>query len=154
LYLDHWPFTRPIVLDKTRSDAPHPTLNMGRPMDFLEQKMLEMNSRLDQTQVSVDTLQDLMSQLSTDVRSMLQSSTATGLPMDMKQVSYIHDSDVGHKDVLQDEGGMASTGLSDRTLGPDMQIRRLTAQLTAAYGRIAALEEQLLLRRVQSKNTV
>jgi uncharacterized coiled-coil protein SlyX len=124
-------------------------------MDFLEQKILEMNSRLDQTQVSVDTLQDLMSQLSTDVRSMLTSSTSTGLPMDMQRVGYSSlDSDISHKDVLQDEGGMATTGLSDRVLGPDMQIRRLTAQLTAAYGRIAALEEQLLLRRVQSKNTV
>jgi uncharacterized coiled-coil protein SlyX len=124
-------------------------------MDFLEQKILEMNSRLDQTQVSVDTLQDLMSQLSTDVRSMLTSSASTGLPMDMQRVGYSSlDSDISHKDVLQDEGGMATTGLSDRVLGPDMQIRRLTAQLTAAYGRIAALEEQLLLRRVQSKNTV
>lgn len=126
-------------------------------MDFLEQKILEMNSRLDQTQVSVDTLQDLMSQLSTDVRSMLTSSSSSGLPMDMQRVgSYSKgfEGDVGHKDVLQDEGGMTTTGLSDRVLGPDMQIRRLTAQLTAAYGRIAALEEQLLLRRVQSKNTV
>ncbi len=123
-------------------------------MDFLEQKILEMNSRLDQTQVSVDTLQGLMSQLSTDVRSMLNSSTSTGLPMDIKRATYGMGGDISHKDVIQDEGGMATTGLSDRVLGPDMQIRRLTAQLTAAYGRIAALEEQLLLSRAQSKNMV
>jgi repressor of nif and glnA expression len=128
-------------------------------MDFLEQKMLEMNSRLDQTQVSVETLQELMSQLSTDVRSMLQSS-GQGVPIDIQRSHSNGNSlgqtlaDSGHKDVLQDEDGMATTGLSDRTLGPDMQIRRLTAQLTAAYGRIAALEEQLLMRRIQTQNTI
>jgi hypothetical protein len=31
---------------------------------------------------------------------------------------------------------------------PEIQVQRLTAQLTAAYNRIAALEEQLLSRRV------
>ena len=33
-------------------------------------------------------------------------------------------------------------------LSPDLQVQRLTAQLTAAYNRIAALEEQLLSLRV------
>ncbi len=32
----------------------------------------------------------------------------------------------------------------------EIQIRRLTAQLTAAYNRIAALEEQLLSYRIHS----
>ena len=35
----------------------------------------------------------------------------------------------------------------ERSLSPDLQIRRLTAQVTAAYNRIAALEEQLLAQR-------
>lgn len=35
-----------------------------------------------------------------------------------------------------------------KDFSPEMQIQRLTAQLTAAYNRIAALEEQLLSRRV------
>ncbi len=54
-----------------------------------------------------------------------------------------------HKDILADgiytdlnvQGG-------DRHLTPEVQIQRLTAQLTAAYNRIAALEEQLLLKRI------
>lgn len=53
-----------------------------------------------------------------------------------------------HKDVLSDEkqnsGGQENSGTK---LSSDVQIQRLTAQLTAAYGRIAALEEQLLARR-------
>jgi hypothetical protein len=54
-----------------------------------------------------------------------------------------------HKDVLIDgtyidmhrQGG-------DSNLTPEIQIQRLTAQLTAAYNRIAALEEQLLRERI------
>jgi hypothetical protein len=37
---------------------------------------------------------------------------------------------------------------SEKTMSPELQIQRLTAQLTAAYNRIASLEEQLLSRRV------
>lgn len=35
----------------------------------------------------------------------------------------------------------------EQDLAPQFQIQRLTAQLTAAYNRIAALEEQLLAKR-------
>jgi hypothetical protein len=36
----------------------------------------------------------------------------------------------------------------DKNLTPEIQIQRLTAQLTAAYNRIAALEEQLMKDRI------
>ncbi|MEB3293011.1 MAG: hypothetical protein VKJ24_07610 [Synechococcales bacterium] len=56
-----------------------------------------------------------------------------------------------HRDVLIDSNGMETfVQGSDRVLPPDLQIQRLTAQLTAAYNRIAALEEQLLARRLVS----
>ena len=54
-----------------------------------------------------------------------------------------------HKDVLAD--GMypdMNLQAGDKNLTPEIQIQRLTAQLTAAYNRIAALEEQLLLKRI------
>lgn len=58
-----------------------------------------------------------------------------------------------HKDILVDEtsssSGNSASG-SERELSPEIQIRRLTAQLTAAYNRIAALEEQLLTYRIKS----
>ena len=55
-----------------------------------------------------------------------------------------------HKDVLVDDNSSTNTANSgsEQTLSPDIQIRRLTAQLTAAYNRIAALEEQLLTYRI------
>ena len=56
-----------------------------------------------------------------------------------------------HKDILVDDNSSTSTThSSSEHLSPDTQIRRLTAQLTAAYNRIAALEEQLLTYRVHS----
>lgn len=54
-----------------------------------------------------------------------------------------------HKDVLADNDYTDSDSQSgDRAMTPEIQIQRLTAQLTAAYNRIAALEEQLLSRRI------
>ena len=53
-----------------------------------------------------------------------------------------------HKDVLIDNDylDLEKQG-AERDLSPEIQIQRLTAQLTAAYNRIAALEEQLLAQR-------
>lgn len=67
--------------------------------------------------------------------------------------SYSHhhvlDEFLDHKDILIDSDGAESYAKnSDRVLSPELQIQRLTAQLTAAYNRIAALEEQLLSRRL------
>ncbi len=51
-----------------------------------------------------------------------------------------------HKDILLDDDDLDSHR-SDRPLAPEIQIQRLTAQLTAAYNRIAALEDQLLSKK-------
>ncbi|MFM7219736.1 MAG: hypothetical protein ACKO21_05930 [Nodosilinea sp.] len=54
-----------------------------------------------------------------------------------------------HKDVLVDSAYIAMDRHPHQAnFSQDIQIQRLTAQLTAAYNRIAALEEQLLATRV------
>lgn len=54
-----------------------------------------------------------------------------------------------HQDVLVDHQGVkASHHHTEIYLSPQSQIQRLTAQLTVAYNRIAALEEQLLSQRL------
>ena len=57
-----------------------------------------------------------------------------------------------HKDIIMDETSETgiNPGNNDSELSTEIQIRRLTAQLTAAYNRIAALEEQLLTYRIPS----
>jgi len=50
-----------------------------------------------------------------------------------------------HKDVLEDDDSFGLDKSPQSAAVPaEMQVRRLMAQLTAAYNRIAALEEQLL----------
>lgn len=57
-----------------------------------------------------------------------------------------------HKDILLDDGYFDKNSQSlEKELTADIQIQRLTAQLTAAYNRIAALEEQLLAKRMYSQ---
>lgn len=55
-----------------------------------------------------------------------------------------------HKDVLVESKSSVNSSIQylDRELTPDIQIQRLTAQLTAAYNRIAALEERLLAEKI------
>ncbi len=57
-----------------------------------------------------------------------------------------------HKDILLDDSYFDKNSQSlEKELSAEIQIQRLTAQLTAAYNRIAALEEQLLAKRVHSQ---
>jgi len=55
-----------------------------------------------------------------------------------------------HKDILMDDDNhpLSRTASDGEEVSPEIQIRRLNTQLTAAYNRIAALEEQLLAQRI------
>jgi hypothetical protein len=52
--------------------------------------------------------------------------------------------------IVEGSEGKPSESSLEQILTPETQIMRLTAQLTAAYNRIAALEEQLLETRIRS----
>ncbi len=66
-----------------------------------------------------------------------------------RQSSSRLDSVCEHKDILLDSSYLDLDRQNTETnFSPDVQIQRLTAQLTAAYNRIAALEDQLLASRV------
>ena len=57
----------------------------------------------------------------------------------------------GHKDILADDAYIdIDSSYTERSLTPEIQTQRLMAQLTAAYNRIAALEEQLLDCRINT----
>lgn len=66
--------------------------------------------------------------------------------------NYYHDTPewiIAQQDILIDSSGVEISHhqIKEQDLAPQVQIQRLTAQLTAAYNRIAALEEQLLAKR-------
>jgi prefoldin subunit 5 len=55
-----------------------------------------------------------------------------------------------HRDILVELPPQPNHVQDGQDLPPEMQIQRLMAQLTAAYSRIAALEEQLVACRMQN----
>jgi hypothetical protein len=113
-----------------------------------------------QTQIAtldhkVDALYTLIERLSSNVDYLLEDASVRD-----GQVEPVHphaertrsretrklDSMFEHQDVLLDRDLVSTDrhGDEDTKMTPEAQIQRLTAQLTASYNRIAALEEQLL----------
>lgn len=122
-------------------------------MDSLQTQVISLSKK-------IDALYQITEQLSIKVASALEetkTSSSNGFDAEgyvvvgSKRVfSDAPDivSSASHKDVLTDMDLEAASHGNERELEPSIQIQRLTAQLTAAYNRIAALEEQLLSRRV------
>ncbi len=119
-------------------------------MDTLQKQIAALN-------VKVDALHQLIEQLSqklTDGLSEAKMSIGQANQRSASWSRYPHghrglDEALEHKDVLSDFASPESSSQSgERLLSPEIQIQRLTAQLTAAYNRIAALEEQLLSQRI------
>ena len=137
-----------------------------------EVKVMETNSPMDTVQKEiialshkVDLLYQIMEQRSNELSGSLseikerlqadssQSSGITKARSDTYHSQYLLDSVMDHKDILMDSNTdrFHSSHNGDKPLSDEIQVQRLTAQLTAAYNRIAALEEQLLVRRIQIK---
>jgi hypothetical protein len=103
-------------------------------------------------QVQINTLSDKIDALHAAVERI---SATLSEPIDQPKVFSERRSDMfqsgdgnrGHKDILDDMPYLESHR-NEQVLSPELQIQRLTAQLTAAYNRIAALEEQLLAKHV------
>ena len=123
-------------------------------MDSVQDQMSDLNAKVDALHEITEQLRDQITsilselKLTTGSRSLL-SQTGANTARHSYQSRHHFSGDMEHKDVLMDDNYPESDSQSgDRVLAPEVQIQRLTAQLTAAYNRIAALEEQLLARRV------
>ena len=112
-----------------------------------------MNSievQLSQVSAKVDALHTKIEQLRDQIGELMLWQQENSEPLSASGASYkaLNTDLSNHKDVLSEEKRQKSDRKeSGANLSADIQIQRLTAQLTAAYGRIAALEEQLLARR-------
>ncbi len=123
-------------------------------MDSIPEQVTTLHLKIDAMhevveQVNAQTTEVLLA-LKTIVSSqspLLHSDSNGG-----RQAQYnrmMSDSGLEHKDVLIDVVYSDNESQSsERNFSPEIQIQRLTAQLTAAYNRIAALEEQLLSKRI------
>lgn len=119
-------------------------------MDTTQTQINTLNSK-------VDSLHHLVEQLATSLTQVLAELKFASTPSMGRSTigsghhgySYYSDPLMEHKDVLVDNTNPEATAHNgDKALSPEVQIQRLTAQLTAAYNRIAALEEQLLSHRI------
>lgn len=123
-------------------------------MESLEKQILVLSDK-------VDAIYSVIERLDIRLSEALSDSSAEKLPpiegyLDNNQPAYqlIEDININetleHKDVLID--GLVYSEMNyqgrNRQVTPEIQIQRLTTQLTAAYHRIAALEEQLVRQRV------
>jgi len=125
-------------------------------MDALERQMIELTQKF-------DTLQQIIERLTYQIDRIVSEKEQQKKESDLlASVASVNTSSISpqkkvnpvmeHKDILIDGSSWESDfdRTSEQIISPDIQIRRLTAQLTAAYNRIAALEEQLLARRIHS----
>ena len=122
-------------------------------MDVVQKQVLELSDK-------VDTLHRLVEQLTVKVTdiAITQDRFHSGdlgveggsVKLPPVPVQRTADPSMTHKDVLSDESCFeADKSSTSHNLSPEIQIQRLTAQLTAAYNRMAALEEQILACRFQ-----
>ncbi len=109
-------------------------------MDSLHQEIAELSAQVKHLAHLIETLpQQLLSAIALQVP-----------PQGLADV--IGDGSSGHKDILNDKNHPQwMSHLGDREISMEWQVRRLTAQLTTAYNRIAALEEELLNRRMYGR---
>lgn len=123
-------------------------------MELIQDQVAVLTTRIDALHQMIGQLNGRISEVLSEVKSpsggtnhRVQSSV--GLGYSLPQYRDTSDSMMEHKDVLVDNNHFdMEHQSSDRILSPEIQIQRLTAQLTAAYNRIAALEEQLLSHRI------
>ncbi|MEL6788779.1 MAG: hypothetical protein AAFO76_15565 [Cyanobacteria bacterium J06607_15] len=125
-------------------------------MDTLQIQISELREKIDCLHQLIEEIGNQVKGLSSQSSKRIEQesyslpsfgSSSTNLVGQSGETEY----QLTHKDILVDDNSSSSSANSNSdNLAPDTQIRRLTAQLTAAYNRIAALEEQLLTYRIHS----
>jgi len=116
-------------------------------MEALQKQVTSLNHKVDALYQVIDQLSGKVSEALSECR--LAPNGAGDSMSRYPAQSYSSRHAMEHKDVLVDSNNLDTHVQSgEKQLTPEIQIQRLTAQLTAAYNRIAALEEQLLAQRV------
>lgn len=120
-------------------------------MNLLEKQITALSAKIDALHQIVEQLNTRVSEAIAAGKLVPANPESFGNGNGCYSVQYQRNSDpsMEHKDVLMDVAHVDSRSTNgQRQLTPEVQIQRLTAQLTAAYNQIAALEERLLAQRV------
>lgn len=125
-------------------------------MDAVQKQIITLSQKIDALYQIIEPLSRQVSESLSQAKqttqpNSAQSTSIANLRGQDYQSQTLLNSVMEHKDVLSDgNAGISSYQNGESTLSAEIQVQRLTAQLTAAYNRIAALEEQLLARRIHS----
>jgi len=126
----------------------------------LEEQIQALNFKVDQLhRIVLDLSQQIRTLTDKQPIFFTSHDFQSSAPIDRHHVSLASsseaieqvDSHIIHKDILIDEDdNLSFWGLqNEQPLTAEIQIHRLMAQVTAAYHRIAALEEQLMAQRAK-----
>ncbi|MEH2060383.1 MAG: hypothetical protein V7K97_30500 [Nostoc sp.] len=122
-------------------------------MELLQQQILTLSQKLDALCQVIEQLDDKVTQAfsecslaNTQAKDNYQENGAAEGYQFKGRINL--NPEMEHKDVLTDGIYLDMHRQGGDNITPEIQIQRLTAQLTAAYNRIAALEEQLLRQRI------
>lgn len=117
-------------------------------MESVQKQILVLSAKIDALHHAVEDLSAKLADTSPPAALGSTNPVLDGLNQAYSAQGWSH-LNMEHKDVLADENRLDTPFQSgDGSISPEIQIQRLTAQLTAAYNRIAALEEHLLAQRI------
>ena len=122
-------------------------------MELILEQIAALNTKVDALYGIVDQLNQTVVGIAPALETLgteglLRSDMAPGTYQGGYRQSSRMDGTLEHKDVLVESPYPEQDSHSADSISPEVQTQRLTAQLTAAYNRIAALEEQLLSQRI------
>lgn len=126
-------------------------------MEALRQQVSLLTQQVDAIYKLIENLNETLLQSANETKLTQQQNNERSRIEETKRMpSYQNysgfDGMLDHKDILLDDSYFDKNSQNlEKELTSEIQIQRLTAQLTAAYNRIAALEEQLLSRRMLSQ---
>jgi hypothetical protein len=130
-------------------------------MDSLQVQVTNLSRKVDALYQITEQLSQKMSEILAETpvqqHATVEATQNPKLPSKESATQQPAKNDATHlfdeyKDILLEETSNLEGGYhqGDNAITPEVQVQRLTAQLTAAYNRIAVLEEQLLSMRHHS----
>jgi len=128
----------------------------GARVNLMQDQIHNLSVKLDTLQRTVERLDARVSDSLTalELQSAHSAPIAVSVPEEALHPQGMYTrkaSHSQHKDILADDAYVdIDSSYAEGNLSPEVQTQRLMAQLTAAYNRIAALEEQLVDCRIKS----
>ncbi len=120
-------------------------------METIEKQLLDLHEKVDRLYEIIERLNSQFTVVFSESQMRGNAHMASGRSQVGRSANPLTEleSFANHKDILHDDSTaeMMAQSLANASISPESQLQRLTAQLTAAYNRIAALEEQLVNHR-------